>query len=620
MNYNQMNKYILHYIEEDLTHSAIMITGRWGAGKSYYIKNSLAPFLSSMNKNCIIISLYGINELHEISTSIFLEAQLQKANKLKERIKNSKIYDEMFGDRLIFNQKKSRPTAKILAKTVCKGVLSHFGIDYSLSNKDLNQLYRMVNLNNTIIIIEDLERTKINLLDVIGYINNLVEQDGLKVLVVANENELIECEEQLPNEGGKHDCSNEKYAENESRILTNESRKYLQFKEKTINDTIRFEQDFNYVIPQIIDSFNNVDLRSFSKDNYVELIKDIFKENDSSNLRSFIFACQKAIDIFNNLNGKYADNLDFKQTIFLGILQFSLKIKAGSFYDWVGDEYLSVKLGSQQFPLFRFCYDYIYNQTLNINQFESTLKCLIEYRLYDSQKIIDDNDYIIIRDFLIKPEKEVIQAVHHITNRLQNPNDIAFHVYGRLAYNLISINYYLGIDVKEAEKLLVANLKGRKERISELYLFALMMADDTPKQIVDEFELIKERMEASLNYNDNQLFGFEYKSGDIKCLNDVVKKKIGEIMNSRYFITRFDFEKTIHMIESCSSEEIYEFRNTLNIVYNHSNVSEYYSSDKKGLSDFFTRLSNLDKSGFDKIQELQYEYLVRDIQCYLSKL
>lgn len=41
MTYQELNQYILHYLTEDKTKSAIMLTGPWGTGKSYYIQNEL---------------------------------------------------------------------------------------------------------------------------------------------------------------------------------------------------------------------------------------------------------------------------------------------------------------------------------------------------------------------------------------------------------------------------------------------------------------------------------------------------------------------------------------------------------------------------------------------------
>ena len=47
MTNDELNQYILHYLIEDKTKSAIMLTGDWGTGKSYYIQHSLKPFLES---------------------------------------------------------------------------------------------------------------------------------------------------------------------------------------------------------------------------------------------------------------------------------------------------------------------------------------------------------------------------------------------------------------------------------------------------------------------------------------------------------------------------------------------------------------------------------------------
>lgn len=60
MTFEKLNKYILHYIEEDRTKKAIMLTSPWGTGKSYYIQNELRPFLEDEKNGkhkCIVVSL-----------------------------------------------------------------------------------------------------------------------------------------------------------------------------------------------------------------------------------------------------------------------------------------------------------------------------------------------------------------------------------------------------------------------------------------------------------------------------------------------------------------------------------------------------------------------------------
>ena len=73
------NAYILNYIKNDKTKSAVMLSGSWGTGKSYYIINSLIPFLKKEENGsieCLCVSLYGINDLREINKSLYLENKI----------------------------------------------------------------------------------------------------------------------------------------------------------------------------------------------------------------------------------------------------------------------------------------------------------------------------------------------------------------------------------------------------------------------------------------------------------------------------------------------------------------------------------------------------------------
>ena len=75
---------------------------------------------------------------------------------------------------------------KLATKTILKGVTSFLGIDLSHSDEDMQKLFESIDLSGKLIILEDLERSGIDILEVLGYVNNLVEQDGVKVLLVAN--------------------------------------------------------------------------------------------------------------------------------------------------------------------------------------------------------------------------------------------------------------------------------------------------------------------------------------------------------------------------------------------------------------------------------------------------
>lgn len=94
------------------------------------------------------------------------------------------------------------------------------------------------------------------------YVNSLVEQDNVKVLLVANENEMLKYNgdaKELPlfeqewsdEEGGSHS-------------LKHPLRKYLTVKEKTVSDTIQYTGDYEGAVSQIIKSFGNPILDKFA--------------------------------------------------------------------------------------------------------------------------------------------------------------------------------------------------------------------------------------------------------------------------------------------------------------------------------------------------------------------
>ena len=159
-----MNAFIFNYLKYDISERAIMLTGEWGSGKSFYIKNTLKPFLEDKdqgNSKCVIVSLYGLSDVSEISKAIFLE--------LHPVIKKS---DSAVGS-----------AAKAVGKTLLNGLTSVIGFDIgSPDNDGMLKIYESVDLADTLVVLEDIERTQIDMIKLLGYVNNICENDGVKIL------------------------------------------------------------------------------------------------------------------------------------------------------------------------------------------------------------------------------------------------------------------------------------------------------------------------------------------------------------------------------------------------------------------------------------------------------
>ncbi|MDE6004655.1 MAG: KAP family NTPase [Oscillospiraceae bacterium] len=169
MAYEKLNFFIKNYIENDKTGRAVMLTSGWGTGKSYYINSNLKPFLESSEggkHNCVIVSLYGLTNISDISKSIYFELRTVGKSDNTEVKSTGKV------------------VAKIVGKTIFNGIINKIGFDISSVDDDLQEIYNSIDLSRKLIVLDDFERSGIDRVELLGYINNLCEQDSVKVLII----------------------------------------------------------------------------------------------------------------------------------------------------------------------------------------------------------------------------------------------------------------------------------------------------------------------------------------------------------------------------------------------------------------------------------------------------
>ncbi len=594
MTNDELNHYIKHYIEKDKTGRAIMLTGAWGIGKSYYIQKSLIPFLSDAENGeyqCIVISLYGLSNLAEISKAIYLDAWTKKLN---------------------IGTESGKTTLKV-ANTILKGVASHFGIDLKPDDKGLQSLFQSIDLSGKLIILEDVERTKISILELLGYVNSLVEQDGVKVLLVTNENEIIKYK------SAKTGSSDNKKSIDRlgtvekpgSKKLTEKSVRYLEIKEKTIGDTIQFSGDIKSAIKGIIHSFSDsAILQKYSGDQQINDIAEILFLMESNNLRSVIFACQKTADIFDRITEEDGFSEDFLSTIFYGILFFAFRLNAGSQIKWDGLNHYSLELGSNSHPLFRFCFDYIIEQRIDKEKITEAAEALKAFRLYDRSKTSADSDLQTLNGYYLHTEAEVRQAVRNIEHRLNDPEDISFFDYGTIANSLIIVKYNLGIEIEAAKELLVNNLKGRGEKLREEELFWHFVGIDD-EAAREEYAVLKERMISSLNERRCIIPSFEYLPNQATMLKDYVFANEGIFYSKHGFAKYLDISRLVEMLSKCTPFQMNEVRSTFQNVYRIGNAREFFHEDVSAIEAFQQGIElTWERPEIDRVQLLHYKWFL----------
>ena len=189
---------------------ALMVSGEWGCGKTYHIEKVVMPELQKEGWNPVKVSLFGIESVNEIPLRI---------------ADNYKWSDSDKGDRTEKEKSSWSSLGKEKAgKAVVKGaqLISSFSwlesfVDVkTLVDKNSGLLYKLIPTEKTVIILDDIERV-IDTIDVhilLGTINDLVEQRGYKVVVIAN-----------------------------NSYMQQKSKEKLVFKEKVIEKTLVYEPD-----------------------------------------------------------------------------------------------------------------------------------------------------------------------------------------------------------------------------------------------------------------------------------------------------------------------------------------------------------------------------------------
>jgi len=612
---NEYNLYIENYLKNDKTQSAIMLTAPWGIGKSYYIQNSLIPHLEqNTDKRCVVISLYGLNDIKEISKAIYFEIRTKDICVKNENSKVRKILNKVIKGTCVKNEKVQ--AGKIVGKTIFKGALSIVGIDFSLKDADLEKLYSSINLTNKLIILEDLERSSISIKHVLGFVNNLVEQDGAKVLLVANEKEIKEFKSTTEKDN--------KGEEKTKWVYTEETEEYLSIKEKTVSDTIMYLCDYGEAIESILNLYLESKivhlLEPKSKSGtplIVNEIQEVMADVGDFNLRSFIFACQKTADIFSN----YPSELDkeFFKNVFLGNVAFSLRVKDNDDIKWE-KKMTPNKLGTSKYPLYDFCKEYFIYQEVNSEAIATSQEAFIERKKYEMKQHEMNTALNILYDFPTQREEILALAVESIRDELKSGDGIPLVEYGKLANYLIAVKSLLENSeiINECKKIMLGNIekdveKNRKvlDRLRFHDSFSLWESEQQEEynQFIDQmFSTFQEKVFVSIE-DENPIVYLE-KVSNFMC------DKESDIRQERKFLKNIDIEKITKGLEKATAIQVSNFRRGILSVYDIANIRSFLPDDKDALIELSIAVQKLlgENKGVDRVVRLQYTWLVGNIK------
>lgn len=245
MNEN-ISQYLSKYIINPDPRYAVMLKGKWGCGKSFFVQNWIKDYQEGTKKGDavlepIYVSLYGLKETSQITEAI-----------------DRALRPFLYSKGAEWAKKICKIAGKIIFKTSFD--LDKDGTEDLSMDATLDSLSLLISRNNDnevgtkIIVFDDLERCLIDMKLLLGYINGFVEYGACHVIIVGDETHTTE----------------------------DAKKQLLEFKEKTVGREFEILPDVEAAINSFL--VDDVPLAKWlTKQKY--FIIDCFKATNCDNLR-----------------------------------------------------------------------------------------------------------------------------------------------------------------------------------------------------------------------------------------------------------------------------------------------------------------------------------------------
>lgn len=249
---DHIRKYLNHYIGLENPKYAVLLTGPWGSGKTHFIKKFIENLNATVEKNKnkivlrpIYVSLNGISSVATV-------------NDIIKKTLSPWLYS-----------KAAKIGKKIFMGALKGGLKIDLGDKFSMDIDPISLLEdtgnsgEKITSGKKILIFDDIERCRIETDVIFGYINNFVEHQGCKVIVIGDEEKIKLL-----------------YDKSEAQI------KYRDFKEKLIGHTCLLKSNTMEAIDSFLEEIKaqyRIPIE-FLEDNK-DLIREVFKTSNKNNLR-----------------------------------------------------------------------------------------------------------------------------------------------------------------------------------------------------------------------------------------------------------------------------------------------------------------------------------------------
>jgi KAP family P-loop domain len=259
-----IREYLDHYI--GFAHPpgfAVMLSGPWGIGKTFLLRKILDGKFQAPKKY-VYVSLYGLSKTEEIEEALFAALYPWQATK----------------------------GAKIIGG-IARTALKYFKVQSEIEKADI-----LDKLSADLYVFDDLERCEMSVAKALGYINEFVEHNGCKVIIIANENEI---KDQEP---------------------------FRQRKEKLVGKTLEVQSSFDEALTHFITKIADAPTKAFFEVQ-TQSIKTVYDQSELQNLRILQQTMWDFERVYPLLTDEHRSNSAAMTVLFKLFFALSFELKSG---------------------------------------------------------------------------------------------------------------------------------------------------------------------------------------------------------------------------------------------------------------------------------------------------